>query len=148
MHHQPIPTPVKSRGGILTASALLAVTIVAPLTGCSAGGSTRAAAVDAASDFAAAIADDRGADACALLVPDARQAVTDQTHRDCADGVLDLHLLSTVRTTSTEVHGRAAIVHGDGDALFLARSGSSWLVRAAGCTPVPDAPFDCVLDGS
>ncbi|NII40996.1 hypothetical protein E9228_001632 [Curtobacterium flaccumfaciens] len=138
MHHRPTRTR----------TALLAVALVASLAGCSAGGSTRTAAVDAASDFAAAIADHGGAEACALLVPDARQAVTDETHRDCADGVLDLDLPTTVRTASTEVYGRAAFVRGDGDALFLARSGSTWLVRAAGCTPVPDAPFDCVLDGS
>ena len=148
MHQRPTRTPVRTPAGVLTGSALLAALLMASLTGCSAGGDTRAAAVDAASDFVTALDDQRGADACALLVPDARQAVTDQTHRDCADGVLELDLPRVVRTASTEVHGRAALVHGEGDAVFLARSGSSWLVRAAGCTPVADAPFECVLDGS
>ncbi|PZE35775.1 hypothetical protein [Curtobacterium sp. MCPF17_031] len=125
------------------------------LSACSAGGSTRVSAADAAVDFTSALADHRGDRACRLLVPDARDAVESETHRDCAGGVLELDLPTrgaahTEVVTQTEVSGRAAIVRGDGDgsALFLARSGSSWLVRAAGCTAVADAPFDCVLDGS
>ncbi|WIB26871.1 hypothetical protein [Curtobacterium sp. MCSS17_015] len=125
------------------------VSALLTLTGCSAGGSTRAAAADAAADFTGALAARHGDAACALLVPDARDAVTSETDQDCAVGVLGLGLPTDVDTGSTEVHGRAAIVRGDGDGtLFLARSGSTWLVRAAGCTPVPDAPFDCALDGS
>ena len=137
---------------------LLTTTAIAclALAGCSAGGSARAGAEATAAHFARAIADGDGARACVLLVPDAREAVETTTRAGCAEGVLRLGLGdrqrstsgSTGGTTSARVYGRAAIVEQARDTLFLARSGDTWLVRAAGCTPVDDAPYDCTLDGS
>jgi hypothetical protein len=46
------------------------------------------------------------------------------------------------------VYGRAGLVELRDTAVFVARSGSSWLVRAAGCTAHADAPYDCTVDGS
>jgi hypothetical protein len=133
---------------VATTVALLA------LTGCSAGGSTRSSAETTATRFSQAIADGDGAGACALLVRDARQAVEDRTRTSCERGVLRLDLprpaapASASASASARVYGRAAIVDDGRDILFLARSGDTWLVRAAGCTPEKDAPYDCTLDGS
>lgn len=137
---------------------LLTTTAIAclALAGCSAGGSARAGAEETAAHFARAIADDDGARACGLLVRDAREAVETTTRARCEIGVLRLGLDdrqrstggSTSGTISARVYGRAAIVEQARDTVFLARSGDTWLVRAAGCTPVEDAPYDCTLDGS
>lgn len=143
---------------------LLTTTAIAclALAGCSAGGSARAGAEETAAHFARAIADDDGARACALLVRDAREAVETTTRARCEVGVLRLGLDDRQRSTggstsgtsgtsgtiSARVYGRAAIVEQARDTVFLARSGDTWLVRAAGCTPVEDAPYDCTLDGS
>ena len=137
---------------------LLTTTAIAclALAGCSAGGSARAGAEETAAHFARAIADDDGARACALLVRDAREAVETTTRARCEIGVLRLGLDdrqrstggSTSGTISARVYGRAAVVEQARDTVFLARSGDTWLVRAAGCTPVEDAPYDCTLDGS
>lgn len=127
---------------VATAVALLA------LTGCSAGGSTRSSAETTATRFSQAIADGDGAGACALLVRDGRQAVEDRTRTSCERGVLRLDLPRQADAASARVYGRAAIVDDGHATLFLARSGDTWLVRAAGCTPEKDAPYDCTLDGS
>ena len=140
---------------------LLTTTAIAclALAGCSAGGSARAGAEETAAHFARSIADGDGARACGLLVRDAREAVETTTRARCEVGVLRLGLddrqrstggstSSTSGTISARVYGRAAIVEQARDTVFLARSGDTWLVRAAGCTPVEDAPYDCTLDGS
>lgn len=136
-------------------SVFLTTTAIAclALAGCSAGGSARAGAEATAEHFARAIADGDGTRACSLLVPDAREAVETTTRAGCDDGVLRLGLGDRQRstsggTTSAKVYGRAAIVEEPHDTVFLARSGGTWLVRAAGCTPQQDAPYDCTLDGS
>ncbi|PZF54117.1 hypothetical protein DEJ23_13330 [Curtobacterium sp. MCSS17_008] len=141
MRSTPAPTPTA------TATVLAIVVSVLALTGCSAGGSTRVDAMATADRFLRDVAHGDGRAACALLVPDAREDVEDRTGRSCADGVTALDL-PTPEDGRTQVYGRAAIVESDRHAVFLARSGDSWLVRAAGCRPVPDAPYECTVDGS
>ena len=139
------------------------------LTGCSAGGSARAGAEDTAARFLQAVADGDGSRACALLVRDARDAVETATRTSCERGVLRLGLTDERASTSGDadadadagnghgtgtgtgtarIYGRAAIIEDGADTVFLARSGDTWLVRAAGCSPRTDAPFTCALDGS
>ena len=117
------------------------------LTGCSAGGSTRVDAGATADRFLRDVEHGDGRAACALLVPNARTDVEDRTDKPCPAGVTTLDLPAP-EDGRTRVYGRAAIVEADRHAVFLARSGDSWLVRAAGCRPVPDAPYECVVDGS
>lgn len=124
-----------------------AAVLVLALTGCSAGGSTRVDAMATADRFLRDVRHGDGRAACALLVPDARTYVEDRTGSPCAEGVTTLDL-PTPEDGRTQVYGRAAIVESDHHAVFLARSGDSWLVRAAGCRSVPDAPYECTVDGS
>jgi len=136
--------------GRLSSALGTAVVVVAVLAGCSAGGSARAGAEATTDRFAQAVSAGDGARACALLTPDARDAVETASGVECATGIgrLRLAVPSAVAPGDTQVYGRAAMVDRDGSALFLARSGSTWLVRAAGCTPRTDAPYDCTVDGS
>ena len=46
-----------------------------------------------------------------------------------------------------DVHGRQARVTLTADTLFLALFSTGWKVTAAGCTPRPDQPYDCTVEG-
>ena len=144
---RPRPSSVVGRlsGAVGTASIVLVV-----LAGCSAGGSARAGAETTAEQFAQAVSAGHGAGACALLTRDAREDVETASGVACATGIgrLRLAVPSADAPDDARVYGRAAVVGRDGAALFLARSGSTWLVRAAGCAPRTDAPYDCTVDGS
>ncbi|PPF27919.1 MULTISPECIES: hypothetical protein [unclassified Rathayibacter] len=117
--------------------------LVLALCGCSADGTAARRAADA---FLSALADGDGAAACALLTDSAREAVQDR-EGDCPADVLELGIAGD-GAGDAEVYGRAAIVRSGSTAVFLTPGDDGWLVRAAGCTPVADAPFECVLDGS
>jgi hypothetical protein len=130
-----------------TTTVVATAAVVLALTGCSAGGSIRVDATATADRFLRDVEHGDGRAACGLLVPAARQDVEDRTGRSCADGLTTLDLPAP-EDGRTRVYGRAAIVEADGHAVFLARSGDSWRVRAAGCSPMPDAPYECTVDGS
>jgi len=89
-----------------------------------------------------------GADACALLNDAARESVMEQTGASCADGIQDLDLDLGGEVTSSQIYSRAAFVEVGDSALFLTVGPHDWVIRAAGCVPNGDRPFDCVIDGS
>ncbi|PPF64032.1 hypothetical protein C5E11_04780 [Clavibacter michiganensis] len=128
--------------GVVSTAAALA------LAGCSSLEPDGANAASVGNAFVEAIAAGNGADACALLNDSARQSVAKQTDEDCADGIrhLDLDLDGTV--TSAQIYSRAAFVEVGDSALFLTVGPHDWAIRAAGCVPNGDRPFDCVIDGS
>ncbi|PPG48802.1 hypothetical protein C5C24_14925 [Rathayibacter sp. AY2B3] len=130
------------RSRSVPASAAAAALVLA-LCGCSADGTAARHAADA---FLSAVAGGDGRAACALLTDSAREAVQDR-EGDCPAGVLELGIAGD-GAGDAEVDGRAAIVRSGSTAVFLTPGDDGWLVRAAGCTPVADAPFECVLDGS
>ncbi|QES47254.1 hypothetical protein DEJ50_04825 [Streptomyces venezuelae] len=47
-----------------------------------------------------------------------------------------------------EAYGRQAIVRMAGDTLFLSLFTAGWKVVAAGCTPRPGRPYDCLIKGA
>ncbi|MBM7024658.1 hypothetical protein [Clavibacter zhangzhiyongii] len=116
------------------------------LGGCAAGPDADAAAEVAVSFTAAASAGD-GEAACALASDAAREAVEEATGEPCADGVTRLGI-TAITPDDVVASGRGAVVHADGEAVFLAHSPDGWRVRAAGCTPRGDGPYDCEMDGS
>jgi hypothetical protein len=114
------------------------------LSGCS----TAMASPDSAAEkFEAAVRTGDFSAACGLLTPEAATEVESQSGQPCADSLGDLGIPAGTKVTQTEAWGRAAIVELDGDTLFLARTGESWAVRAAGCTPVANEPYDCTVEG-
>ncbi len=144
--------------GLLTRGAvapLLVVGVALALAGCSNPGPGAADAGRAAADFATAVADGDGARACALLTPRAAQSLADDAETTCEQAVLADPVTSAVvpdgpptGAPEPKAFGREAQVHLDGDVLFLAMAGGGWKVSAAGCTPLPDQPYDCVIEGS
>jgi hypothetical protein len=131
---------------VLVAS-LLAGALTAALAGCSTLGPTSADADATVAAFGAALEAGDGVTACALLDEGAVDDVQSQTKADCSDGVLELDLPVAGSPHATEVYGRSALVRAAADSLFLTVAGADWRIRAAGCTPVRDAPFECMIEG-
>lgn len=122
---------------VITASALL-------LQGC-AGAQDRPAG-SAATDFLAAAQDEDGAAACALLAPATRQELAKSAGAPCAEAVLDEDLETQgTQTAEVSVFDTMAQASVGSQTLFLSKYDGRWLVVAAACTPVPDAPYDCSI---
>ena len=96
----------------------------------------------------AAVAGRDGGTACALLAPDTAEEVADAGDKPCAQAVLEEDLSDPGAVTGTDVYGQWAQVRLTGDTVFLAVFPEGWRVVAAGCTPRPERPYDCVLKGS
>ncbi|MFS4505669.1 hypothetical protein ACMA46_05460 [Clavibacter sp. Sh2141] len=116
------------------------------LGGCAAGPDAEGA-TEVAVAFTAAASTGDGEAACALAADAAREAVEETTGEPCADGVTRLGI-TAIAPDDVVVSGRGALVRADGEAVFLAHSADGWQVRAAGCTPRGDGPYDCEMDGS
>ncbi|GAA4267772.1 hypothetical protein [Frondihabitans peucedani] len=137
----------RSRPTLLPLLAVLALASCA-LSACgsaTAGASTSPSAVAARFEHAVSTRD-YGA-ACRLLTPPTKADVEKQSGRSCASSLPSLGLPEQGPSESTRVYGRAALVTATGASVFLARSGDTWAVRAAGCTPKAEGPFECALGG-
>jgi hypothetical protein len=126
------------RSGASVAAAVLL------LSGCS---GAMASPVSTAERFEAAVGAGDYAAACELLTPESVNEVEGGSGQPCPDALETLEVPAATEVTHVEAWGRAAIVELDGDTLFLARTGESWAVRAAGCSEVPNGPYDCIVEG-
>jgi hypothetical protein len=112
--------------------------------GCAAGSAPDAESV--VSRFYAAYGRQDGAAACALLAPAARKEVADAAHGSCARGLLRETLRGGDPVRSSQVYGDQAQVRVRGDTAFVARIDGRWQVRAVGCTPRREAPYECEVE--
>ena len=90
--------------------------------------------------------------ACELLAPQTLEEL-EATDGACAgalpDALPDEAKASTGAPRSTEVYGKAAIVHLSTGTIFLARFRDGWRVTAAGCTARETGrPYDCKVKGA
>ncbi|MBF8190890.1 hypothetical protein ITP53_35335 [Nonomuraea sp. K274] len=100
----------------------------------------------AAERFHAALSAHREDAACALLARKTADELPDPG-QTCAGALRELRLGPGGAVTSVSVWGDHAQVRLAGDTLFLTRFGDAWRVKAAGCEPVRDLPYECEVEG-
>ena len=101
----------------------------------------------AALSFERAVQRDDGVGACALLAPDTRAEVVQSGGSPCRKAIVDEDLPEPGPVDSSSAFGTMAQVRFTGDTVFLAEFRGRWKVLAAGCSPVPGAPYDCSVKG-
>lgn len=96
--------------------------------------------------------------ACGLLLGEVREKLEESKSTSCAEALAGLGISGSEgsrsanepdsRTAKVYAYGRKAMVQMDGDAAFLARQSTGWLVIAAGCKERSGKPYDCELEVS
>ncbi|MET4620764.1 hypothetical protein ABIE18_002220 [Arthrobacter sp. 2762] len=124
--------------------ATAATLLLLAATGCAVDTS---GATKVAEDFHRAVNASDWAAACDLLQPAIREEAEQQDGDDCQTHLASAHLRNPGEVVKTEAYGREALVQFEGDAVFVAVSGSSWRVTAAGCTPREETPYSCEVGG-
>lgn len=99
----------------------------------------------AAERFHAALAAHQDEAACGMLARKTADKLPDPG-QTCAEALRALRLGPGGKVTSVSVWGDDAQVRLAGDTLFLHRFNDGWRIRAAGCEPVRDLPYDCEVE--
>ncbi|MEO3789058.1 hypothetical protein ABGB14_02535 [Nonomuraea sp. B10E15] len=99
----------------------------------------------AAERFHAAIAGRQEASACSMLARRTAEKLPGPG-QTCADALREVRLGPGGRPTAVSVWGEEAQVRLTGDTVFLHRFSDGWRVRAAGCRPVRDLPYECEVE--
>lgn len=123
------------------------LSFLALATGCASAGPELAQVGSAAQLFHAALAGSEPQAACELLAPGTLKGLEESAGASCPKALADAGLPDATTVTTTDVYGTNARVVLEGDTVFLARFGTQWKVTAAGCTPRPGLPYDCVVKG-
>jgi hypothetical protein len=89
---------------------------------------------------------DAPARACTMLAPGTLSELEDSFGK-CPQSLPDQHLPVATVVDHVDVYGKDAIVRLNRDVVFLARFDDGWRITAAGCTPIENRPFHCILKG-
>lgn len=111
------------------------------------GASEDAGPRGAATTFERALENGDGARACDLLAPETRSELEQSAGSSCAEAILEEDLPDAGAVDASSAFGTTAQVRFTADTLFLAEFDGRWKVLAAGCAPVPHAPYDCAVQG-
>ena len=120
------------------------------LAGCGSG--QEAAVEDAARTFAEALASDDLERACSSLAPSTVLELEQSSGQACARALQAQDVVAADRVGRVQRFGRQASVAvrsstGETDTWFLSRFDGRWLLVAAACTPRPELPYDCDVEG-
>jgi hypothetical protein len=121
---------------------LLVLLALTGLAGCAVD---TASPARAAERFHAALAAHQDETACGMLARKTADKLPDPG-QTCAEALRELRLGPGGKVTSVSVWGDDAQVRLAGDTLFLHRFNDGWRIRAAGCEPVRDLPYDCEVE--
>ncbi|MFF7296159.1 hypothetical protein [Streptomyces sp. NPDC008265] len=128
-------------------TAVLAAAVLA-VPGCGGPAARQDAAAAAGTAFEAAIAAGDHVRACVLLAPQTRTQLERDEQKTCPAAFASQQLPKASGIDRVETYGRQVLVRMAGDTLFLSLFTGGWKVVAAGCTPRPDQPYDCLIKGA
>lgn len=117
-------------------------------TGCGAPAARQDAAAEAGAAFEAAVAGRDHVRACELLAPQTRRQLEQDEKKACPTAFASQELPQTRGLQGVQAYGRQAMARMAGDTLFLSLFSDGWKVVAAGCTPQPDRPYNCLIKGA
>ena len=95
--------------------------------------------------FHTALAAHQEESACALLARRTAEKLPGRG-QSCAEALRELGFGPGGAVSAVSVWGDEAQVRLAGDTLFLHRFSDGWRIRAAGCEPEGDLPYDCEVD--
>lgn len=121
--------------------------LAATLGGCASTSPDAHAALERAVAFHRAVDSGDAHAACDLLAPHTVAELEDQADAPCTEALAGLELTAGGDAVRSTAYGLAAEVVLAGDTVFLTHASGGWLVTAAGCTPVPDQPYNCEVKG-
>ena len=125
----------------------MAVSAIAATGGCGGLHPDGSAAAAVASRFHDLVRRGEGRAACGLLVESTVEELEQSSRQTCPAAVLGAGLPRALTVRGNDAYGRSARVLMDHDVLFLTVVGHVWRVRAAGCTPDGQKPYDCKVKG-
>ncbi|MBT2543454.1 hypothetical protein J7E99_22815 [Streptomyces sp. ISL-44] len=126
----------------------MAAAVALGATGCGDPAARQDAAAAVGASFEAAVATGDHVRACQLLAPQTRQQLEQDEQKACPTAFASQELPKTRGIQVVEAYGRQAMVRTDGDTLFLSLFTAGWKVVAAGCTPRPNQPYNCLIKGA
>ncbi|MEV0448447.1 hypothetical protein [Streptomyces sp. NPDC050600] len=140
-------SPSPGRAARRTAAALAVAAAAVLSSGCGADAARVDGARRAASAFEASLARADYAGACALLAPETRRQLEDDTGRRCGPALAGEKPPAAGTVRGTQVYGRQALLTLERDTLFLSQFDDGWKVAAAGCARESGRPYRCSLKG-
>jgi hypothetical protein len=84
---------------------------------------------------------------CAALAPSTREELEQSAERRCARAIGEQELPAAGTVRRVDVYGEQARVVLDHDTVFLGHFPTGWRITAAGCTPRPQRPYQCEIEG-
>jgi hypothetical protein len=117
------------------------------LGGCATTSPDAHAAEEVAAGFHRALDSGDASVACRLLAPRTVSEVEERSSSACDKALGSMDLPAAGDVVAGGAYGLSAQVILRGDTVFLSLTPSGWLVTAAGCTRVPDEPYDCTVKG-
>lgn len=125
---------------------LAAVGLVALVAAAGCGSSTDAVD-DVVLNFYEALAQGRGADACALLAPETVREVEQSAGQACEQAIVEEQIPQASELLESRRFGNQAQVRLESDVAFLAEFAAGWRLVAVGCTAREPLPYDCQVKG-
>jgi hypothetical protein len=104
-------------------------------------------AEDVARRFDEALSRSDWSAACALLASATKDDLERSAGKPCAEALAMEDLSEAGPVRAVQVFGTMAQARLGQDTFFLSRFPDGWKVMAAGCSPQPDGPYDCTVQG-
>jgi hypothetical protein len=117
------------------------------LAGCGSVGERRSDAESAAAGFERFLRADDPKGLCTALAPETRSELEESEKASCEKAIASQEIPVGGTAHRVDLYGRQARIVLDADTLFLSLFPDGWKVVAAGCTPRPDRPYQCTLQG-